>query len=64
MNAHTAYTLRRAADSARDWTDKRDALVVAARGEGASLREIAELVGLTHPTVARICRDAGRAVSA
>lgn len=58
MNASTAASLRKAADAARVWTSNRDALVVRARGEGASLREIADLVGLTHPTVARICRDA------
>lgn len=50
----TAEKLRRAAGKIGTWTDKRDALIVQARSEGGTLREIAEMAGLTHPGVAKI----------
>lgn len=50
----TAEKLRRAAGKIDTWTDKRDALVVQARAEGGTLREIAEMAGLTHAGIARI----------
>lgn len=36
--------LSNAANKAREWTEKRDALIRVRRGEGVSLREIAELI--------------------
>ncbi len=44
-----------AVDAERDQLiDERDQLVVAARDQGGSLREIAELLGVTHPLVKHI----------
>lgn len=43
-----------AADKAREWTDRRNALIVQAREDGATLRQIAELTGLSHTAVAKI----------
>ncbi len=49
--------LRYESEKVRHWTARRDALICAAHADGASLRAIAEQVGLTHPTIARIVRD-------
>lgn len=48
--------LVRFARQARDWTVARDKAVVEAVAAGASLREVATLVGLTHAGVARIVK--------
>lgn len=50
-----------AAAKVREWTDKRDALIRQARSDGASLRELAAVTGLSHGTIDNICR---RAISA
>ena len=50
----TAEKLRRAAGKIATWTDKRDALIVQARHEGGTLREIGEMVGFTHAGIAKI----------
>jgi hypothetical protein len=46
--------LRRAAANQRRWRAERDALIVQAHADGGGVREIARLVGLTHPGVLRI----------
>jgi len=38
----------------REWTEKRDAAIVEAVSNGASLREVGEAVGLSHSGVQRI----------
>lgn len=43
-----------AAERLRDAVAERDAAVLALHDEGSTLREIGELVGLTHAGVARI----------
>lgn len=50
----TAAKLRRAAAKIDRWTDERDRLIVQARAEGGTSREIAEMVGLTHAGVLKI----------
>jgi phage protein D len=55
--ADLASDLRYSADKARTWLERRDAKICAARAAGGSLRAIAAQTGLTHPTIARICRD-------
>lgn len=47
-------SLRDAAEKAARWTVERDALIRRARSEGATLREVAEAVGLSHTAVAKI----------
>lgn len=53
-----ASKLRDAADKARHWTTERDRLIVQAVKDGGSLREVAEVVGLSHTAVAKIARRA------
>jgi DNA-directed RNA polymerase specialized sigma24 family protein len=55
----SAVELRRAARKAREWTEERDRLVVAAyRAGDRSLREIGELVGLSPEAVRKMVRRA------
>lgn len=49
-----AEKLRRAAGKIDRWMEERDRLIVEARRAGASSREVAELVGLTHAGVLHI----------
>lgn len=42
------------ANEARAWTSMRDEAIRQMRGEGASLRTIAEAAGLTHTAIAKI----------
>lgn len=42
------------AQEAKTWTSMRDEAIRQMRAEGASLREIAKLAGLTHAAIARI----------
>lgn len=51
--------LQRAAEKARTAKAALDELVVEAAAAGGSYREIAKLVGSTHPTIAKIVADAG-----
>ena len=51
-----ARDLERAARRIREATHERDRLIVKARDAGGSLREIAELVGLSHPGVAKVLK--------
>ena len=53
-------TLQRAGKMHRDWATKRDAAIVQALSNGASLREVAEAVGLAHSAVDRIWKRASR----
>lgn len=46
--------LREVASSLENLKVERDQLVVQLRKEGGSLREIAEILGLTHPAVLKI----------
>lgn len=43
-----------AASKAREWTERRDALIREARADGASLRAIAVQAGLSHTAIAKI----------
>ena len=47
----TTKALRTAARNVEKWTTERDRLIVEARQQGGTLREIGELVGLTHAGV-------------
>lgn len=58
IDAETAKALRGAAGKAEQWTAGRNALIVLAVGQGGSLREVAELAGVSHATVDRIVKDA------
>lgn len=49
-----AKKLSRAAKKAQEGTAERDRLIVEARNAGSSLREVAELVDLSHTAVAKI----------
>lgn len=51
-----ARRLAAAGRKAVEWKNKRDELIQQAAREGATLREIAALVGLTNPGVLRIVR--------
>lgn len=55
----TVRDLTRIGAKQREWTDKRNAAIVQARRDGASLREIGEAVGLSHSAVARIVKKGG-----
>lgn len=46
--------LSTAAHKAREWTERRDALIRSARKTGRSLRDIAEEAGISHTAVAKI----------
>lgn len=49
-----AEKLRRAAGKVDTWLDERDRLIYEARKSGGSLREIAEMVGMSHPGVMKV----------
>lgn len=49
-----AKKLKNAADRQRNWRQQRDELIREAHAAGGTLREIAELVGLSHVGVRRI----------
>jgi len=49
--------LRKAADKMEAWHERRDALVIAARESGASLRQIGSAAGMSAPGVNRIVID-------
>ena len=49
-----ARELSRAARMADTWRENRDRLIREAHANGAGLREIARLVGMTHPAVIKI----------
>lgn len=51
-----ARHLSRAGDKSREWTARRDDLIRDAVKAGGSLREVAELVGLSHTAVAKIVK--------
>ncbi len=50
--------LARASQKAKDYTVERNRLIVEAHAAGGGVREIARLVGLTHPAVLRILAKA------
>jgi len=50
----TARELSRAAKQMHSFRARRDQLIVQAHAEGAGLREIARVAGLTHRAVAKI----------
>lgn len=56
IDRDTARNLSRAADKAREWTVERDRRIVAAVAAGASLREVATAVGLSHSAVDKIVK--------
>jgi transposase-like protein len=56
----TAKRLTTAANKARDWTEERNRLVREAHAAGGGVREIARLVGLTHPAVLNILKPRQR----
>jgi hypothetical protein len=47
--------LRKASTNAREWTLERDALIRAMRAEDVPLRTIADVAGLSHTAIAKIC---------
>jgi transposase-like protein len=55
-----ARKLTTAAGKARDWTEERNRLVREAHAAGGGVREIARLVGLTHPAVLNIIKPRER----
>lgn len=58
IRALVAKRLRRAAAQQERWHAQRDELIRQARAEGLGVREIARLVGMTHPGVlAILARD-------
>lgn len=63
MNDDTAKQLTKSAQKHREWAEKRDELIVKARQEGGSLREIAGLAGLSHTAVAKIAARANGELS-
>lgn len=54
-----ARRLATAGRKAEEWKDRRDDLIREAARNGASLREIASLVGLSAPGVLRVTRRGG-----
>lgn len=54
----TARLLAIAAQKAREWTARRDALMCQMRDEGATLKEIAEVAKRTPPGVRRVLERA------
>jgi DNA invertase Pin-like site-specific DNA recombinase len=46
-----AKRLATAARKGREWTERRDELIVAALSAGASQREVAKVAGLSQPTI-------------
>jgi DNA-directed RNA polymerase specialized sigma subunit len=71
MEAGLAADLARASEQVRKSaavlelrTMERDDLVIRAREAGTSLREIAEIAGLTHATIARIERRVNAEIAA
>jgi DNA invertase Pin-like site-specific DNA recombinase len=55
-----AKRLTTAATKAREWTEERNRLIREAHAAGGGVREIARLVGLTHPTVLNILKPRAR----
>ena len=54
LDPDAARELSRAARMADTWRENRDRLIREAHAKGAGLREIARLVGLTHPAISKI----------
>ena len=54
LDPPAARELSRAARMADTWRTNRDRLIREAHANGAGLREIARLVGMTHPAVSKI----------
>lgn len=64
VDTDTARKLRRAAAQQARYHAERDELIRQARAEGMGVREIARLVGMTHPGVlAILARDHGSAAT-
>ena len=59
MSDPRARELKAAARKADEWRTKRDHLIRDARDEGASLREIAALVGMSHAGVLKVLSRPG-----
>ncbi len=55
MSSVTLKLAQECAEAARQAQDQRDQFIRQASADGASLREIADAVGLSHMTVKRIC---------
>ena len=55
MPSESLTEVEQAARKVAEWIARRDAAIVRARADGASLRVIANAAGLTHQTVANIC---------
>lgn len=56
LDDDTARELSRAAKQAETWLQRRDRLIVEALAKGGGVREVARLVGLTHPSVLNILK--------
>ena len=55
-----AKRLTTAATKARDWTEERNRLIRESYAAEGGVREIARLVGLTHPSVLNILKPRSR----
>lgn len=53
VDPELASELTRAAAKVEEWTEKRNALIVQARGQG-TLREVAALGGVSHSAIKKI----------
>lgn len=58
LDDRLARELRNAGKKADQWRDRRDELIRQAHADGASLREIADAVGMSNPGVLRVVRRA------
>jgi transposase-like protein len=59
LDASARRALERAGTRQREATEARNQAIAEAQQTGASLREIAEAVGLSHTAVARILKQRG-----
>lgn len=56
VKASTAEHLKIAASEIREWTERRDGWIMQALAEGASLREVGKLAGMTGPGILAVKR--------
>jgi hypothetical protein len=60
LDSDLARRLTQAGRKSEEWRTRRDALILEAAGNGATLREIAAASGLTHVGVLHIIRRGGQ----
>jgi hypothetical protein len=54
-DARDIRLLRKASSNAKEWTKERDDLIRAMRAEDVPLRTIADVAGLSHTAISKIC---------